>query len=157
MKKLLALIAAIAFTYNTYAQEATTYGDATLVNKEKASDLAAIQPALDAFKKGEPVEINDVNIQGSVQAVCKVKGCWMTTTLTDGTEIMIKFKDYGFFMPLDCEGKKFMCHGKIFTKVTSVAELKHLAEDAGKSKKQIAKIKKPKKELRFEADGVIMM
>ena len=46
--------------------------------------------------------------------------------------------------------------GKTFKKTTSVAELKHLAEDAGKTKKEIKKIKAPKEEIRFEADGVIL-
>jgi hypothetical protein len=41
-------------------------------------------------------------------------------------------------------------------KTTSVAELQHYAEDAGKSKEEIAKITEPKLELTFVADGVIV-
>jgi hypothetical protein len=59
-------------------------------------------------------------------------------------------------MPKDCSGKSVIAHGKTFKKTTSVAELKHLAEDAGKTKKEIKKIKAPKEEIRFEADGVIL-
>jgi hypothetical protein len=37
-----------------------------------------------------------------------------------------------------------------------VAELQHYAEDAGKSKEEIAKINSPKTELTFVADGVLV-
>ena len=40
---------------------------------------------------------------------------------------------------------------------TSVDELKHLAEDAGKSEAEIAKITEPKKEFKFLADGVVIV
>ena len=32
-----------------------------------------------------------------VNSVCQAKGCWMTLNLEDGNEVMVKFKDYGFF------------------------------------------------------------
>jgi hypothetical protein len=41
-------------------------------------------------------------------------------------------------------------------KTTSVADLQHYAEDAGKSKEEIAKIKTPKTELTFVAEGVLV-
>ena len=37
---------------------------------------------------------------------------------------------------------------------TSVKELRHYAEDAGKSKEEIAKITKPKVEIRVLANGI---
>ena len=45
---------------------------------------------------------------------------------------------------------------KAFVKETSVKELQHYAEDAGKTKEEIAKIIAPKKEFAFEAKGVLM-
>jgi len=39
---------------------------------------------------------------------------------------------------------------------TSVAELKHYAEDEGKSKKEIAEITAPKIEYKFLAHGVLI-
>jgi hypothetical protein len=74
--------------------------------------------------------------------------------LANGEKMTVKFKDYAFFMPMDCSGKTVTFTGKAMIKTISVAELKHLAEDAGKSKKEIKKIKKEKKEYRFEASGV---
>jgi hypothetical protein len=34
---------------------------------------------------------------------------------------------------------------------------KHFAEDAGKSKEEIEKITMPKKEMCFEADGIVLL
>jgi hypothetical protein len=38
-----------------------------------------------------------------------------------------------------------------------VEELKHLAEDAGKSKEEIEAITEPKEELKFLATGVLLL
>jgi hypothetical protein len=40
---------------------------------------------------------------------------------------------------------------------TSVEELKHYAEDGGKSKEEIEKITEPKKEIEFTAKGVLVV
>ncbi len=155
MKRVFVIIAILCmYTTTIHAQ---TYGDYAKINKEQATSNEAIKKGVEALKSESPVNYEDVSIAGTVDAVCQAKGCWMTMKTEDGTEITIKFKDYAYFMPKDCAGKKFMCHGKLFTKITSVAELKHLATDAGKSKKEIKKIKSPQKELRFEADGVMLM
>jgi len=38
---------------------------------------------------------------------------------------MVRFKDYGFFMPLDASGKEVIVAGKAFVTEVSVADLKH--------------------------------
>jgi carbamoyl-phosphate synthase large subunit len=48
-------------------------------------------------------------------------------------------------------------HGLLAAKETSVEDLKHFAEDAKKSEAEIAKITKPKKEIVFEAKGVVIL
>ena len=97
-----------------------------------------------------------VKIKGDVVEACKVKGCWMTADLGNGQTMRIRFKDYGFFVPKDSGGKQFYAQGIASWNETTVAELQHYAEDAGKSKAEIAKIKEPKKELTFLAEGVIL-
>jgi Domain of unknown function (DUF4920) len=149
MKKLILLAIAACSMHIAVAQ--TSYGDVK-VDAAVAVPITTIATKLAA----NPTEINDVTVTGTVAGVCQAKGCWMTFKLDNGEEMTVKFKDYAFFMPKDCSGKTAVCHGKAFLKTTSVAELKHLAEDAGKSKKAIAKIKKPKQEVRFEADGVTL-
>ncbi len=70
---------------------------------------------------------------------------------------MVKFKDYGFFMPKDIVGKEVVLDGEATVTETSVKQLKHYAKDAGKSKKEIAQIKAPKKETVFVANGVLVL
>lgn len=92
----------------------------------------------------------------TVAEVCQSKGCWMKLKLEDGDEAMVKFKDYGFFMPKDIAGKEVIVNGLAFIEEMSVEEQKHYAEDAGESKEAIAAIIAPKKTYRFEADGVLL-
>ena len=47
--------------------------------------------------------------------------------------------------------------GWAFREVTSVDELRHYAEDAGKSQEEIEAIQEPKDELKFLASGVFVM
>jgi len=95
-------------------------------------------------------------VSGVVEAVCKKKGCWMNIVNDNGDEVFVKFKDYGFFMPLDCEGAKVVMDGYATVEETSVEELRHYAEDEGKSKDEIAAITEPAREMKFMAHGVVM-
>lgn len=104
------------------------------------------------------VEKMDAKIKGTVLAVCQNKGCWMT--ISDGQEaapIFVKFKDYGFFMPMDIAGREIIMEGNAFREMTTVDELKHMAEDAGKPQEEIDAITQPKNELKFMANGVILL
>jgi hypothetical protein len=92
----------------------------------------------------------------TVTDVCKAKGCWMKLQMKDGSEAMVKFKDYGFFMPKDIEGRKVVVNGKAFVSEMSVEDQRHYAKDAGKTEEEIIQITKPKKIYGFEADGVLL-
>ncbi|MFM2268166.1 MAG: hypothetical protein RL757_1607 [Bacteroidota bacterium] len=116
----------------------------------------AVFPKLKALDGKEKVE--NVIVTGTVGAVCKAKGCWMTIQSQAGApDIFVKFKDYGFFMPKDIIGKKVAMNGYAFKEVTDVATLRHFAEDEGKSKEDIAKITQPKEEYKFLASGVVIL
>lgn len=96
---------------------------------------------------------------GNITSVCKVKGCWMHIEgdkYVEEEKLMVKFKDYGFFMPLECEGQEAIMRGMAYREVTSVDELKHYAEDEGLPQEEIDAITEPKTELKFMADGVIL-
>jgi hypothetical protein len=71
--------------------------------------------------------------------------------------MMVKFKDYGFFMPKDIAGRQVVLQGIAYREVTSVDELRHYAEDAGKSAEEIQKITAPKEELKFMAAGAVLL
>lgn len=91
-----------------------------------------------------------------VTDVCQAKGCWMKLELQGGQETMVRFKDYGFFMPKDIKGKEVIVNGLAFVEEMSIKDQKHYAEDGGKSKEEIEKITQPKKSFGFEADGVLL-
>ena len=91
-----------------------------------------------------------------VKEVCQSKGCWMKVELDGGEEAMVRFKDYGFFMPKDISGKEVIINGNAFVEEMSVEDQKHYAEDGGESEDEIEKITEPKKTYSFEADGVLL-
>ncbi len=96
-------------------------------------------------------------VKGTIQEVCTTKGCWMKLATTEGDGIMVRFKDYKFFMPLDIVGKEVVLDGVAKVTTTSVEDLKHYAEDGGKSKEEIEKITEAKKEIEFIAKGVLVI
>ncbi len=110
---------------------------------------------LETYKNLKIGDTITTKMNAEIIEVCANKGCWMTLDLKNQEQIMVKFKDYGFFMPLDAKGEVIV-NGKAFISETSVEELKHYAEDAGKSEAEIAAITAPKLEYHFEADGVLL-
>ncbi len=95
-------------------------------------------------------------ISAPIVNVCQKKGCWMNVDLGDGKQMMVRFKDYGFFVPKDADGKTAVMDGVAFREVLSVDMLRHYAEDAGKTKEEIEKITEPETRLSFEASGVLI-
>ncbi|MEZ4792812.1 MAG: DUF4920 domain-containing protein [Gelidibacter sp.] len=106
-----------------------------------------------SMKVGDTIS---TKMTAKVIEVCQNKGCWMTLNMDNGEEAMVKFKDYAFFMPKDIAGKEVILNGKAFVNEVPVDEQRHYAEDAGKTKEEIAAITKPKKTFSFEADGVLI-
>lgn len=122
-----------------------------------ADDAIAAQSMAEHYKTMNLGDSINTKMIAKVNEVCQAKGCWMTLNLEDGNEVMVKFKDYGFFMPKDIAGKEVIVNGKAFVEEVSVDEQKHYAEDASQSEEEIAKITKPKKTYSFEADGVLLV
>lgn len=108
----------------------------------------------DLYKGLKPGDSVAVRFRADVSEVCKAKGCWMKTELGDGREVMIKFRDYAFFVPKDISGKEFIVNGMAYVAEMSAEEQQHYAEDAGKSAEEIAQLSTPKRTLSFLADGV---
>jgi hypothetical protein len=152
-------IAFIAFSTIACAQnqeivqsdEGQHFGE--MISGEGAISYEAL---LERLSSEESVE--NVKVEGKVEGVCQAKGCWMNIVSKDADKepMFVKFKDYGFFMPKDIAGETVIMRGKAYKEETSVDELRHYAEDNGQSKEEIAAITKPKIELKFLADGVIL-
>lgn len=154
MKHILTTLCCIILAAVVYAQQpasaaaGVTYGEGT--TRENAIPADELEAKLVNNKY-------EGKITGKVVEVCQEKGCWMKVEREGGEKLMVKFKDYGFFMPKDIVGRDVVLDGVANVKEVSVKQQKHYAEDAGKSKEEIAKIKEPKKELQFLAKGVLVL
>lgn len=111
----------------------------------------------ETYSKLQPKDTVSSKFTATVVDVCKAKGCWMKLQLEDGKEAMVKFKDYGFFVPTDITGKEVVVNGLAFVEEMSVDDQRHFATDAGKSPEEIALINTPVKTYGFEADGVLIL
>ena len=132
------------------AQKGVEYGAG--VPENITYNVQSIDQVIKFLKKKN--EIDRVTIKGKVTAVCPKKGCWVTLENTQNVEVFVKMKDYAFFLPQNIAGKTILLDAKVTKQETSVKELRHYAEDAGKSKEEIAKITKPKVEIRVLANGI---
>lgn len=123
------------------------------IEANQASDAKKMLATYVAMKEADTLK---AKFTAKVKEVCKAKGCWMKLELENGEEAMVRFKDYGFFMPLDIAGKQVIVKGLAFVEAMRVDDQKHYAEDAGASKEEIAKIISAKRTYGFEADGVLL-
>ncbi|WP_282135572.1 DUF4920 domain-containing protein [Seonamhaeicola maritimus] len=130
--------------------EYASFGDK--IEAEGAKSATEVVELYKDLKVGDTI---DAKFEAKINSVCQKKGCWMRLDLENDSESFVRFKDYGFFMPLNAEGEVIV-NGKAFVSEVSVEELRHYAEDAGKSEEEIAAIVEPKRTLSFEADGVLL-
>jgi hypothetical protein len=156
MKKIIAVLILVAFVKSGYAQPPAGPANAgdTYGEKINADGVTALSKVSNNLLKKDSIE---TKISGKVLASCPKKGCWMEVELEDKSKMFVKFKDYAFFVPMDIVGKSIVLDGIAFNKTTSVAELQHYAKDAKKSQAEIDAIKEPQKQLRFLADGVLVV
>ncbi len=121
------------------------------LSDQEAISLGQLFTQLDDTK-----EVENVKVKAKVEAVCQAKGCWMNLhdeQIADKS-VFVKFQDYGFFVPKDIAGYDVILEGKAYIEATSVDELRHYAEDEGKSAEEIAAITEPVEEIKFMATGV---
>ncbi len=164
MKKL-TLILAIAFSTAVFAQETekpkfsppagnALVGDVYGAGISGKAEKTAITPKKLEQKLKKSKKAENVAIKGKVTDVCEKKGCWLTVETENDDKFFVKMKDYAFFVPTALKGKNVVIEGNAETKVISVDEQKHYAEDAKKSQAEIDAITEPKEEIRFMASGI---
>ncbi|WPY97954.1 DUF4920 domain-containing protein [Christiangramia sp. OXR-203] len=130
--------------YESYGQEISPKGTfSSSVMLEKYESL----------RGGDTI---NVKFDTKINSVCQSKGCWMVLELPGVDDVMVKFENYGFFVPKDAMGKDVIVRGKAFIEETSVEEQRHYAEDAGKSIDEVMAIREPVKKFGFTADGVLI-
>jgi hypothetical protein len=137
-------------TYSSLSDSAgTPYGEAFTGERVLPSEQLLV-----AYSERELADTVTTTLRGTVNKVCQKKGCWMTMDAGDEGSMMVRFQDYGFFVPKDIGGREVVVNGKAYYQLTSVDDLRHYAEDAGKSAEEVAAITEPKRELHFLAEGV---
>lgn len=138
------------------AAEATaqTAGIVTVGTAPAAGDAI---PAADAAARADQLAGQTVRVEGTVSAVCQMKGCWLTLQ-TGGAPIRVVVpKDtsgaYAFAFPKDAPGTTAVLEGTLAVEQTPVETLRHLAEDAGQSPEEVAAITAPQREVVLTATG----
>ncbi|MBA9072031.1 hypothetical protein GGR22_000157 [Flavobacterium gossypii] len=131
--------------------EYASFGDK--IAADKALTKEQMLQKYKSMKKGDTIA---VKFKSKINSVCKKKGCWMKMELPNQAESFVRFKDYGFFVPLNADSQEAVVSGRAFVDEVSVAELKHYAKDGGKSQAEIDKITEPKITYAFQADGVLI-
>lgn len=107
-----------------------------------------------SLKKGDTIQ---VKFKTKINKSCKKKGCWMRLDLGDNQESLVRFKDYGFFVPLNAAGKEVVVNGKAYLDVVTVAQLQHYAKDEGQSQEEIDKITEDQITYAVESNGVLLV
>ena len=145
-KSLLILFLPTIILFFLPQNKSTYYGENFSITE--LEDYSSVKKEISDFNN------KDVMIEGEILSSCPMKGCWIKIRSEEDT-ILVRFKDYGFFVPKNgIEGDRAIVNGKISEETLSVEQLRHYAEDAGKSQEEINKIKDPQVSLTFLADGV---
>ncbi|MBO6524419.1 MAG: DUF4920 domain-containing protein [Balneolaceae bacterium] len=114
-------------------------------------DVESLEPiSLAEIINGEEAE--KITLVTSVSEVCAKKGCFFIAQDGDFTA-RITFKDYGFFIPTDSQGKEVILVGDFSVETLSEEKAKHYAEDAGKD---ASEIKGEQKEYSIVATSVVV-
>ena len=147
---LFCLVSMASFAQITPAAKGVNYG-AKIASADGAIDVSELNAKLVNAKSFVG------KVKGTVVEVCQEKGCWMKLKQANGDGLMIRFKDYKFFMPKDIVGKEVVLDGLAKRTTVSVEMQQHYAEDAGKSQKEIDAIKEAKEQVEFTANGVLVI
>ena len=111
----------------------------------------------DVIEKVKFGESDNITISGKITETCPKKGCWMQVKVSDTDTLMVRFKDYGFFVPKSgVNQKNTVINGTASMDTVSVQMLRHFAEDAGKPQEIIEQITEPETVIHFIAEGVLI-
>jgi hypothetical protein len=159
----LLLVSLVSFTLFTSCDQQTGSDAAAADTTDSLSgwygeqfEIAEVIPASQLDGISTDSLPNEVVIEAEILECCRKKGCWMTIDMGEGKSMRVTFKDYGFFVPLNADGRVATLKGAASVDTVDVETLRHFAEDAGKSKEEIEAITEPEYELTFEATGVLI-
>lgn len=109
-------------------------GSSAKVQYDPFGDEITQEEALDtkSFLQAVTDESQSFKVKGTIEKVCQMKGCWMTLQNESGANIRVTFRDYGFFVPKDINGKEVVIEGEAFKEVLDEEVAQHYADDEGK-------------------------
>lgn len=85
------------------------------------------------LEQADAYEAKTVKVRGKVARCCTKKGCWMELTAPGSTQgLRVRFKDYGFFVPLDSAGSSALVEGQLNTKLLTSEMATHLEAEGAK-------------------------
>lgn len=96
-----------------------------------------------------------VVIEGELSKVCLTMGCWVEMK-TAGEPLLVMTRDHEFFVPRNARGTRARAYGRAVAREQSVETLRHIAEDAGASADEIARITEPRTRMVFIAEAIAM-
>jgi len=135
---------------NDLKKEKEIFGNLEMTEEGKING----EELLETLAKKDSVQ---VKVEAVINSICQKKGCWMYVDLGEETEMLVRFKDYGFFVPMDATGDTVIIEGLAKVDTLSVEWLKHLKEDANAPQEEIDAITEPKITYSIaEATGVII-
>ena len=151
MKYIIHIVLAISIiSCSNNIKEKQIFGDQNITEEGKISGLEL----LNTLASNDSAQ---VKVEAKINSICQKKGCWMYVDLGDTTEMLVRFKDYEFFVPMDATDKTAMIEGMAKVDTLSVEWQKHLKEDANASQEEIDAISEPKIMYSIaEATGVII-
>lgn len=86
----------------------------------------------DVLKEPKKFEGKTVRIEGLVERVCKMEGCWMQIKPSADSEASVRVTfDHKFSVPKDADKWKFRAEGTVGVKTLSKEEVDHLVKDDG--------------------------
>jgi hypothetical protein len=114
-------------------------------------ELVELTPLAEVLNDPGAYRDEPILVSGRIAEVCQRKGCW--TILQDGDAMVrVRFHDYGFFLPKDCQGEQAWVEGRVQVRTLSEKDARHYeAETRGGDP---AKIHGPQHEVGFVATGV---
>lgn len=98
-----------------------------MLRGEKLKGLPKVEIAA-LMKDPSAQEGKTICIEGTVRKACEKKGCWMEVAAAGdakGPGVRVKFKDYGFFVPLDSAGSTVKLEGVVSVTELSEDRVKH--------------------------------
>ena len=152
----LALVAALAAAPSAPAAKAPAPiakpADGLVIRGEALSGKTPKLAFAEVVKKPDAFSGKTATVEGVVRQVCSRKGCWMelSDSAQGKTGARVTFKDYGFFVPTDCQGAKATVEGTIEMAAISEEDAQHLESEGATIPRKDGK----PQELRIVASGV---